>query len=319
MAEPKVSIIIPTFDSASFLQTTLDSALSQDFDDYEIVVVDDGSKDETPNILRKYKSPRLHVYFEDHVGCAANYNRCLERASGEYIAILDHDDIMKPDRIRKQAAFLDSNLGVYLVGSNYEVIDDHGDVTERRPMPTGSENVARFEMVFNAVQHPTAMYRKRLVDLIGVYDETYFPSHDSHFILRAILKTAADNIPEALTQWRRMPDSPTNILSPEQSRLHYKIRKEANAAKYHAYPVANQKQKFALNLCKIAYYYGDGKEARYWALKALRHGLMTKELFRYLSSSTVMPFVRWLRKRGIILPFLKQQKEQSADWTYYSP
>lgn len=319
MPDPKVSVIIPTYNSERHLRATLESVFGQEYDDYEVVIVDDGSTDGTREIIESFTSPRLKVTFAEHAGCVANYNRCLAHSDGEYIAILDHDDIMLPSRLRVQAAFLDTNRHVSIVGSSYDVIDEEGQVLEHKPMPTGHEAVADFELVFNAIQHPTCMYRRRLLDLLDAYDESYYPSHDSDFILRAIQKTGGDNIPEVLTHWRRVPDSPTNTLRDKQHELHYQMRKSLNASKYHAYIAPLRKARYALNLCKIAYYYGIGSEARRWAFRALRHGLRSKELFRYLASAWLMPLVRWLRKRNIILPVLHKQKEANPDWTYYSP
>ena len=316
---PKVSIIIPTYNSERFLQATLDSVLNQTYTDFEIVAVDDGSTDGTKDILSACSDPRLRVFFEEHAGCVANYNRCLSHVEGEYIAVLDHDDIMLPERLERQVAFLDSNTGIYLLGSSYEIIDEEGKVLDRKPMPVGKGNVKKYEMVFNAVQHPTVMYRKQLVDFIGVYNEAYYPSHDSEFILRAITQHSADNLPEVLTQWRRVPDSPTNSQTYLQHEKHYQMRKEANTIAYHANMARYRKAEAAMNLGKVAYYYGKGGEAFKWFRKAIFHGGFSLAAFRYLTASLFMPVIRFMRKRNITLPFTSSRKRSSVNWDYHSP
>jgi glycosyltransferase involved in cell wall biosynthesis len=319
MKQASVSVIIPAYNGERFIRETVNSALNQDYKDYEIIIVDDGSTDTTLDILASFNSPLLHVFSEDHAGCVANYNRCLHHASGEYIAILDHDDIMLPERLSSQAAYLNANPNIAMVGSAYEVIDEDGIVLEHKPMPVGFELVRKFAMVFNAVQHPTAMYRRSLVDSIGQYDESWYPSHDSEFILRAIQEAGADNIPEVLTRWRKVASSPTNTRTAEQRDKHYKMRHIANTAVYEKQVLQPGKQESAMNLGKIAYYAGYRTESLKWFRRAMGHGLLSFEVLRYLFAATLMPLVKWMRKRNIDLPFVSSLRKRSANWKYYSP
>lgn len=119
-ALPKVSVVICTYNQQHFIRETLDSVLAQTYPNLEIIVSDDGSTDETPNILREYE--RLHpgkvvvVLSERNTGIAANINRGMARRTGEYIAWLDGDDIMLPTKIEKQVALLQQHpeaIGCY--------------------------------------------------------------------------------------------------------------------------------------------------------------------------------------------------------------
>ncbi len=316
---PLVSVIIPAYNSARFIRVTIESALNQDYPNFEIVVVDDGSTDETPEILKEYASERCRVFLESHIGCVPNYNRCLRYAQGRYIAILDHDDVMLPGRLRRQAEYLESHPELCMVGSAYEIVGEKGEFLESRPMPSGPSEVRRFEGVFNAVQHPTAMYRRHLVDEIGEYREEYFPSHDSEFILRAIARFDADNLPEYLTRWRRVRSSPTTGMSEIQSRLHYEMRRDYNEKAFAAAKDRGVKGQFALNLGKISYYRGRVAETFIWLTAALRYRPANPEIYRYLFALPLMPLIRMLRKRGIVLPIFRKRKSNSADWRYYSP
>ncbi len=104
---PKVSVIIPTYNRAHFLCEALDSALSQTFKDFEIIIVDDGSTDNTKQVLEKYGS-RIYYIYQENKGRAEARNTGIRRAKGEHIAFLDDDDIWLPNKLEKQVFFLDA-------------------------------------------------------------------------------------------------------------------------------------------------------------------------------------------------------------------
>src|SRR5678815_4002115 len=105
---PRVSVIIPTFNCARFLCQAINSALSQTYTDYEIIVVDDGSTDETGNLITQYGSKIVYLY-QSNGGVSSARNLALSRSSGEFIAYLDADDLWYPKKKKKQVAFLDSH------------------------------------------------------------------------------------------------------------------------------------------------------------------------------------------------------------------
>ncbi|MCP4359414.1 MAG: glycosyltransferase family 2 protein, partial [Chloroflexi bacterium] len=103
--KPQVSVIIPTYNSARFLPEALDSVFCQNYDAYEVIVVDDGSTDNTLDVLKPYRD-RIHYICQENAGSAAARNTGLWLAKGEFILFLDADDLMLPGKLRQQAAFL---------------------------------------------------------------------------------------------------------------------------------------------------------------------------------------------------------------------
>jgi glycosyltransferase involved in cell wall biosynthesis len=135
---PRVSVIIPTYNRSAALRATADSVLRQSFPDWELVVVDDGSTDDTAEVARSYTDPRISVITQPNGGHSAARNAGLERAVGEYVAFLDHDDRWRPEKLALQTAYLDQHPNCSLVYGAWETIDEEGK-------PQGPGNKARFE------------------------------------------------------------------------------------------------------------------------------------------------------------------------------
>lgn len=128
-SRPLVSVILAVKDGAKTLPKVLDSLLVQTYSNIEIVVVNDGSKDKTGNILEEYKrkDQRIKVITnKKNLGKCLSRNIALENSKGKYVAINDADDISYPHRIERELEYLENNLNVYLVGSRANVLEESG-------------------------------------------------------------------------------------------------------------------------------------------------------------------------------------------------
>jgi len=128
---PKVSIIMGIFNCAETLPEAIDSVLAQTFSDWQLILCDDGSKDNTYGIAKEYQGrfPEkiLLLQNERNMGLNHTLNRCLQVVSGEYVARMDGDDISLPTRIEKEAAFLDAHPEYAIVSTPMIFFDEHGD------------------------------------------------------------------------------------------------------------------------------------------------------------------------------------------------
>jgi len=122
---PRISVIIPTYNSAHYICEAIDSVLSQTYKDYEIIVVDDGSKDNTKEVLKEYSEKIVYVY-QDNAGVNAARTRGLKEAKGEYIALIDADDKWLPDKLREQVEFMDGSPEINLVFSDFYNFNENG-------------------------------------------------------------------------------------------------------------------------------------------------------------------------------------------------
>jgi len=123
--EVKVSVVMPSYNAARFVTAAIDSVLAQTFQDFEILVVDDGSTDNTREVLEKYDSPKIRYLYKKNGGVASARNYGIENARGKYIAFLDADDLWLPEKLEKQIALLEANEEIGLVYAATEKVDEN--------------------------------------------------------------------------------------------------------------------------------------------------------------------------------------------------
>jgi len=130
--EPRVSIGLPVFNGENYLEEALDSILAQTYSDFELIISDNASTDQTPEICRAYaaRDPRIHCYRNaQNLGAAKNFNRVFELSSGEYFKWAAHDDLIAPDFLLKCVQVLDQDPTVVLCHSKVKFIDESGEVS----------------------------------------------------------------------------------------------------------------------------------------------------------------------------------------------
>lgn len=128
MNEPLISVIMPSYNAESYIREAIDSALSQTYGNFELIVIDDCSADSTPDIVREYRKRDARVRFlanERNIGAAGTRNRGIDEARGEYFAFLDSDDIWRSDKLEKQLGLLSAS-GKSLCYSSYSLTDESG-------------------------------------------------------------------------------------------------------------------------------------------------------------------------------------------------
>ena len=205
---PKVSIVISTYNRSSYICEAIDSVLKQDFKNFEIIVVDDGSTDNTKEVLSKYKNIR-YIYQENN-GRSEARNAGIKAASAEYVAFLDDDDIWLEGKLYKQVVFLDSHPETGLVHTFSEVVDEDGNIlgeeTEKRlnfykraiKIGYTYEGMSRLCIMFLS----TVVVRKECFNQVGFFDGNIPAFEDWDFYLRFALKYKISLIPEILVKYK---------------------------------------------------------------------------------------------------------------------
>jgi len=205
---PAVSVMMPAYNVEAYIGEAIESVQSQTFRDWELIVVDDGSQDRTPERIREFarKDRRIHAHFMEHGGRGKARNRCLELSRGRYIAVCDSDDISLPRRFEMEVAFLDANPGYGVVSAQS---DHFSGTVPPRPVyryPHDSEEIRRrFDRGSMGVSHAASMFRKVLVERIGPYREDCLRAQDLEFFLRANEVTWFHNFSEVLLHYRNDP------------------------------------------------------------------------------------------------------------------
>ena len=119
---PRVSVVIPTYNRAGYVSEAVKSVLNQTFHDFEVIVVDDGSTDNTPDVIDSFKDTRIRYLYQENRGVSAAMNTGILASTAEYIAILDSDDVLVEEALQKSVAFLDEHPEVgYCFGQSYSI------------------------------------------------------------------------------------------------------------------------------------------------------------------------------------------------------
>ncbi|MGC8960616.1 MAG: glycosyltransferase family 2 protein [Chloroflexia bacterium] len=205
---PRVSVVIAAYNAAPFLEEAIDSILHQTFPDLELIVVDDGSTDETPQILDRYADSRIiRLRNETNQGVARARNGGNAVARGEYLAVQDADDLSTPDRVEKQVAFLDAHPEIGLVGSQ-GILFGEGAST-RLQVPLHNTEIQALLLGENCLLHSSLMMRREVFEAAGGYDETYAAAEDYDLVLRIAERACVANLPAPLYLKRMAPGSIT--------------------------------------------------------------------------------------------------------------
>lgn len=170
MSTPVVTVLMPAYNAGKFIKEAIQSVLAQSFADFELLIVDDGSSDDTIAVIQSFTDPRIKYIQQLHRGIASALNTGLQEAKGIYIARFDADDICMPDRLEKQVAFLETDHTYVLCGGNAEYISEAGEHLFNFTC-TGHthEEIARQLYVYCPFIHSAVMYRKDVVMATGGY------------------------------------------------------------------------------------------------------------------------------------------------------
>jgi glycosyltransferase involved in cell wall biosynthesis len=189
------------YNGEEFLKDAINSILNQTFTDFEFIIVNDGSTDATADILAQYKDSRMKVFHQSNQGCVSARHLAISHAKGEYIAIMDADDIALPNRLEKTVAYLDEHPKVVLVGSAFiDKSENTGLETIIKP-PTEDHVLRRFLLRYDPFKDPTNLIRKDAFEKAGRYKINHGFDYELYSRLASMGKLA--NIQEPLAIIRR--------------------------------------------------------------------------------------------------------------------
>lgn len=266
----RVSVVIPSYNHERFLGQAIDSVLAQTFPAHEIIVVDDGSQDQTTEVLRNYAT-RVHAIRQVNSGVSRARNAGIALASGDLITFLDADDVWLPRKLERQVACLQAHPGAGLVHCGVEDIDEGG-----RPLTQIlcglEENVATELLLF---RRPVilgggsgVMIPRRVLDRIGVFDPALSTSADWDLYFRIARNYPVCFIPEVLLQYRRHGSNMhSNIHAMRRDMLHAYAKIFADPA-----PDLARIRRLAYG-CLHAALSGSFYSTRQWR-ESVRHGLL---------------------------------------------
>lgn len=204
---PKVSVIMPVFNQAKYLESAIQSILDQTYSNFELLILDDGSNDKSREIIKSFKDKRIKFYsHKQNMGLSKSLNFLINKARGNYIARMDGDDISMPNRLKIQLEFLDRNKKVAIVGSWAKIINDNGQIIGEIKKPSQHFDIRKTILSDNPFIHSSVMFRKEIILALGAYDQRLIYSQDYDLWLRLVIKYKSVNLAKYLLSFRWNPN-----------------------------------------------------------------------------------------------------------------
>ncbi len=205
---PLVSVVMATYNMGRYLPEALESALSQDYPAIEVRIVDDGSTDDTPQVLERWRGdPRVHVHRQANAGQTRAKNQGIADSRGAFIAFLDADDVWLPGKLRRQLALFAGQPDVGVVYSDYECMDGEGKALPKGPTPMRRGRITGALLIDNFVSFSSSVVRRSCLDACGAFDESLEMGIDYELWLRLSARYGFDFVPEATLRYRIWPGS----------------------------------------------------------------------------------------------------------------
>jgi len=197
---PKVSVVMSSYDGQKYLKQSVESILNQTFNDFEFLIVNDASTDKTLQILQEYSTRDSRITIinnEKNLGLTKSLNKALHISRGEYIARMDDDDISTPKRLEKQLGFMQNNPEVVLCGTLAVVVNEKREKIGDKILPTLYKDIKKKLLFNNQFVHTSLFFKKEL----GLYNEEFQRAQDYEFVLRVASKHEVANLNEYLVKW----------------------------------------------------------------------------------------------------------------------
>lgn len=221
---PQVTVLMSVYNGEQFLREAMDSILRQTFSDFEFLIINDGSTDNSTQILQSYHDPRIHlVNSQTNLGLIASLNKGLRLAQGRYIARMDCDDISLPQRLERQVEFMNAHEDIGMCGAWFKKFQGPKGLVVRPP--TESDEIKCMLFMNSAFGHPTVMMRQNLIARFGLYyDADFSHAEDYNLWVRFADHTKLANLPDVLLHYREHTLQVSNVYQEHQLRSAHGVR-----------------------------------------------------------------------------------------------
>jgi glycosyltransferase involved in cell wall biosynthesis len=204
----KITVLMPAYNAAKYIDKAIDSVLAQTFTDFELLIINDGSTDNTEDIVRSFTDKRIRLINQPNLGIAVALNTGLANANTDLIARFDADDICTPGRLMIQHEFLANNPDYIIAGSDADYVDMIGDYVFTYKMPAHTnEEIQQLTLSKCPFIHSAVLFRKKFILMAGGYDGNACAFQDHILWAKCIKLGKACNIKQVLLQVRLNPES----------------------------------------------------------------------------------------------------------------
>ena len=231
MNKPMITVLMSVYNGEKYLKEAIDSILTQTFEDFEFLIINDGSTDSSVEIIEAYDDPRIRlVNNEKNLKLIASLNKGISLARGKYIARMDSDDVSMPERFEKEVKFLEGNPDYGLVGTYYSVIDGVGNEKYKMSYPSNNDLIKLFLSVNCPLVHGSIMGRTELFRQNLYGSKEFSAIEDYELWVRMSKVTKIHNIPEYLFKYRiygeSFSDTKAKLMADQTLGLSKKLYRE---------------------------------------------------------------------------------------------
>ncbi|MFH2141155.1 MAG: glycosyltransferase [Bacteroidota bacterium] len=226
-----VSIIMPVFNGEKFIRFAIESVINQTYRDFEFIIINDASTDNTKSIIEEYidSDNRIKIITNDeNIKIVRSINIGLKHAKGEFIARIDSDDIWEKDKLEQQIKYLSQNPSLHLLGTSKIIIDENGNIMKSNEKKIYNyKDIKKNILKYNLFCHSSVIFKKSLTDSIGYYNEVYKNSEDYEYWIRIITLYESEILPDILVRYRISPQMVSLKNRKQQNRYVIKAKIEA--------------------------------------------------------------------------------------------
>ena len=201
MYQPDVSVIMSVYNGEAFLREAIESILNQTLNNFEFIIIDDGSTDRSISIIESFNDCRIIILKQDNMGLSYALNKGIKYSRAKYIARMDADDISLPERLEMQYKFLETNANVGLIGTWIYTININGEILKQKKEPITNSEISKKMLIYNCFNHGSVMFRKSIYELTSGYSIEYPenpPCEDYALWLKMLNFSNGFNLPKYL-------------------------------------------------------------------------------------------------------------------------
>jgi len=227
---PRISVLLPVYNGAPFLAASIDSVLTQTFEDFELLILNDGSSDDSAVIAKSYSDERIRYFEHPNMGLPATLNKGAHAARGEFLFRQDQDDLSYPDRFALQVAYLDDHQDVAVLGTWARIFVDGDSAAAYRYHRHPTTHVAAaFSSIFDSTfVHSSVAMRRSAFEAVGGYscDALRQPPEDFELWSRMCRRYKVANLAKVLVDYREVASSMSRVLRQDFSERIIRISAE---------------------------------------------------------------------------------------------
>ncbi len=287
--EGLVSVILPTYNRALLIERAISSVLNQTYPNIELIVIDDGSTDDTCEKLKGFNEKISYIY-QDNSGVSSARNVGIQAASGEFIAFIDSDDVWKKSKLEQQLNYFNENNEIGLCFTNVSIINSDGSVSKKPEVIKHTKNdIYDIKQVFLDPYFglPTVIIKREIIDVVGFFNESLKTAEDLDLFLRISLKTKSGYLHKSLVDVYLTEGSLSSVNNSFEDNINVVTKfVEENNELCKSFREVIKDVLFRINYeyAKSLQWYGDSKGARKRITEAHKHRIKYSSLFLFLKT-----------------------------------